>query len=105
MNTLRLILPALLTMLSILSFVWIVAYYLAKEITPKDGSGKEAKAMIFKIAKIISVFVLFFGTWWLISILSVNEIPRSKQDRTLNKEMKNSFEDRMEKELSKNKTK
>jgi type VI protein secretion system component VasK len=96
MNTIRIILPALLTIAFSLSFLWLIVYFIKQQISDKD-----VKALVTKIARIIMILILFCNTWWIVSLLSVNEIPRSKQDRTLNSQMRDNFQDRMEKDLKK----
>ncbi len=43
----------------------------------------------------LSLLIIFFSSWYLTNILSVNQVPRAVQDRTLNKQMKSNFENRM----------
>jgi hypothetical protein len=97
MNTIRVILPALLTLIFCLSFLWLVVHYINRELD-KDG-----KALVNKIARILTVLILFCNVWWIVNLLSVNEIPRSKQDRTLNTQMRDNFKDRMQADTLKNK--
>lgn len=96
MNTIRVILPALLTLTFSLSFLWLIVYFVKREI-----ADKEAKALVTKIARILTILILFCNVWWIVNLLSVNEIPRSKQDRTLNNKMRENFQDRMKKDLEK----
>ena len=89
MDTFRLILPALVTFFFSILLTWIVASFI------KSHLDQEAKSWINKCAWIITFLSLFFSIWWLTNILTVNQIPRSTIDRTLNDKMRNSFEERM----------
>ena len=89
MGTFRIILPALISLIFSLTLIWILASYVRKYIP------KEEKPWVNKVAWFITLLTLFFSVWWLVKLLSVDEIPRSTIDRTLNKEMRNNFEDRM----------
>lgn len=98
MNTIRVILPALLTLTFGLSFLWLIVHFIKRELSDKDD-----KALTTKIARILTILILFCNVWWIVNLLSVNEIPRSKQDRTLNNQMRENFQDRMKKDLEKEK--
>ncbi len=90
MDTFRLILPALITLFFSLLFVWILVY-----IVKSHTTDQETKRISNKFGWAITFIVAFFSIWWLVSLLSINEIPRAVIDRTLNNQMRNNFEDRM----------
>ncbi len=96
MDTFRIILPELITFFFSLLFVWIVSSYL-------KSNFKDFKPEINKVAWIITFLAAFFSVWWLIALLSVNQIPRSTIDRTLNNQIRNNFEDRMISDTTKHK--
>jgi len=97
MDTFRIILPALITLLFSLILIWILAT------TVKKYADPEAKNWVNKIAWFITLLTLFFSIWWLVVLMSVDNIPRNTIDRTLNNEMRNNFEDRMVADTTKNK--
>lgn len=88
-DTIRLILPALVSLVFSILLIWILASFL------KPHVDKDAKPLINKFAWFITLIAGFLSIWWLITLLSVNNIPRATIDRTLNDKMRNSFEDRM----------
>ena len=100
MVTIRIILPALITLIFSLLFIWLIVSIVKKNI-PDDA--KEVKPIVSKIAWILTILILFFSVWWIVSLLSVNNVPRSTIDRTLNNQMRNSFEDRMIADTTKHK--
>jgi uncharacterized membrane protein SpoIIM required for sporulation len=100
MDTIRIILPALITLIFSLLFIWLIVSIVKKNI-PDDA--KEVKPIVSKIAWILTILILFFSVWWIVSLLSVNNVPRSTIDRTLNNQMRNSFEDRMIADTTKHK--
>lgn len=107
MDTIRIILPAVITLFFSLVLIWIIAGYIKKYADSELGSDvpstKTFKSGVNKIAWAITFLALFFSIWWLVTLLSVNEIPRNTIDRTLNNEMRNNFEDRMVADTTKKK--
>ena len=89
MDTIRLILPALITLFFSMLLIWILASFV------KSHIDKEDKPIVNKFAWFITFAAAFFSIWWLVTLLSVNNIPRAVIDRTLNNQMRNNFEDRM----------
>lgn len=89
MDTFRLILPALVTLVFSILLIWIIASFV------KSNLDKDDKPIVNKVAWIITFIAGFFSIWWLVTLLTVNNIPRATIDRTLNDKMRNSFEDRM----------
>lgn len=88
-DTIRLILPALVSLVFSILLIWILASVI------KSNVDKDAKPFINKFAWFITLIAGFLSIWWLVTLLTVNNIPRATIDRTLNDKMRNSFEDRM----------
>lgn len=97
MDTIRIILPALITVFFSILLIWIIASYV------KKGLDNGDRRVVNKVAWPITFLILFFSVWWFVALLSVNEIPRNTIDRTLNNEMRNNFEDRMVADTTKKK--
>lgn len=95
MDTFRLILPALVTLVFSILLIWIIASFV------KSNLDKDDKPIVNKVAWIITFIAGFFSIWWLVTLLTVNNIPRATIDRTLNDKMRNSFEDRMKSDTTK----
>jgi ABC-type dipeptide/oligopeptide/nickel transport system permease component len=89
MGTFRIILPALITLVFSIILIWILATTIKKYADP------EAKTWINKISWFITLLSLFFSIWWLVVLMSVDNIPRTTIDHTLNNQMRNNFEKRM----------
>lgn len=90
MGTFRIILPALITLVFSIILIWILAAYAKHNV-----NDKSVTKIINKVAWAITFLSLFFSIWWLVVLMSVDNIPRSVIDHSLNNQMRNNFEKRM----------
>lgn len=97
MDTICIILPALVTLIFSILLIWLVAHIVKKNIP----NNNEVKLRINEFAGILTTLILFFSIWWTVSLLSVNNVSRSTIDHTLNNQIRNSFKDRMISDTSK----
>jgi hypothetical protein len=85
---LRLLLPQIVTLITIFIILWTLAVITRRNIQVKY------KSIVFKCAGWITAAFLFFFALYVFSVASVNETPRSVIDRSYEKEMQKGLEER-----------
>ena len=89
MDTIRLILPQLLTYAFLVAIIFIVAFFITKEL--KITNDNDGIKLVKKIKFYVLIFISICVGIWIITLLSVNNVPRSTIDRSGMDDQKNAF--------------
>ncbi len=87
----RLILPSLIGLVFFLLTLWFGYFMILKNSTLEGDNLQKIK----KLFLTITLAAILFSAFYVLNMLSVNDIPRTVPDRSAQEEGKQNFEDRL----------